>query len=196
MTRSKNWFHLGIVDFTTVWLCTGIGDRPMVAMYDVQIWLRHTTVRIQFVIWEVKACNSYHIQVEQLDEEVARLRQALADKQEQETAMLQVLILSVYIHSWEKIRFLVWCEFLLLIGLDAGGARAKGNWGCSPVCWARCSCTKICCPSPSGYLSFFILYFINICHKYKLIRLNKHHCFSESCSWFGHHCIIMADGIL
>ena len=38
----------------------------------------------------LKAHNTYHLQVEQLDEEVAQLRQALADKQEQETAMLQV----------------------------------------------------------------------------------------------------------
>ena len=40
---------------------------------------------------EVNVCSSYHLQVEQLEQDVAELRQALSDKQEQETAMLQVL---------------------------------------------------------------------------------------------------------
>lgn len=44
--------------------------------------------------------NSYHLQVEQLEEEVAELRQALADKQEQETAMLQVSFLLVILYPF------------------------------------------------------------------------------------------------
>lgn len=47
------------------------------------------------------------------------------------------------------------------------------------------------------FFLFFTLYcscmLVNICHIYKIIMLKKHRCFSERWSWFGHHCIIVAD---
>lgn len=56
---------------------------------------------------------SLHVQVEQLEREVAGLQQALANKQKQEHAMLQVLI-SLFLYT-----VLLFC-YLFLMGFLSG----------------------------------------------------------------------------
>lgn len=58
------------------------------------IWYKLVTLR-QFPsdIYITHLISSCHQQVEQLEQEVSELRRILADKQEQESAMIQVLFL-------------------------------------------------------------------------------------------------------
>lgn len=54
--------------------------------------------------FQVTVCNSYCFQVEQLEQEVSELQRALADKQEQENAMLQVLFYMVSLIFFPMVR--------------------------------------------------------------------------------------------
>lgn len=87
------------------------------------------------------ACHECEHQVEELEQEMAEVQRLLSDKEEQEGAMLQVCICTFFVfailHDRSAFRLSL-IQILKLIntyeGLDAGGARTKGNRRCTKIC--------------------------------------------------------------
>lgn len=79
------------------------------------------------------ACHECEHQVEELEQEMTEVQRLLSDKQEQEGAMLQVCICMItFIFRLSLIQILRLID--TYEGLDAGGARTKGNRRCTKIC--------------------------------------------------------------
>lgn len=100
-------------------------------------------------------CECKH-QVEELEQELAEVQRHLSDKQEQEGAMLQVCICMIDLFNCLFFICLLLIQMLRVVdtytyeGLDASGARTKGNRRCTKICWAGCRSAEICCSSLAG----------------------------------------------
>jgi hypothetical protein len=117
----------------------------LIACCKPPLRLFHIVKLVIYVNYGSNHTLPFYFQVEQLEQDISELKQALSDKEEQEQAMFQVPLVPVYSSKATSYYDIFPNLESLAEGPDACRTRTENCRGSSDLCRAGCCCPEICC---------------------------------------------------